>query len=177
MSRYKKQILLSGIVYVQRITDPRTSSTPHGNLHVFAELTGPGSAKNVVLATTMWDTLGPMMVDVGNKREKRLKEEYWNVMIHHGATVQRFLNDSDSAWKIIDNFLNREENNPKPGLMFQEERVDERKKMEETSAAEALSLDLEELARRQNETMRQSTRVTKQSSTGMSATRGGQKSL
>jgi hypothetical protein len=37
-------------------------STPHRNLRVFAELTGPGSAKNVVLATTMWDILGPMML-------------------------------------------------------------------------------------------------------------------
>ena len=162
---------------MQRITDPRTGSTPHRNLRIFAELTGPRSAKNVVLATTMWDTLGPMMIDVENKREKRLKEEYWNVMIHRGATVQRFLNHSDSAWKIINNFLNRDENNPKTGLMLQEERVVERKKLEETSAAEAPSLDLEELARRQNETMRQSTRVTKQSSTGMSATHGGQKSL
>ena len=152
-------------------------SAPHGNLRVVADLTGPGSAKNVVLATTMWDTVGPMMVNVGNKREKRLKEEYWNIMIHHGATLQRFFNDSDSAWKIINNFLNRDENNPKTGLMFQEERVVERKKLEETSAAEAPSLDLEELARRQNETMRQSTKVIKQSSTGMSATHGGQKSL
>jgi len=146
-------------------------STPHRNLRMFAELTGPGSAKNVVLATTMWDILGPMMAGVGNRREQRLKDEYWNVMIHHGATVQRFLNNSDSAWDIIDDFLNRNENNRKTGLMFQEERVVQKKKLEETSAVEALSLNLEELARRQNETMRQSTR---QSGSSRSATRGGQ---
>jgi len=166
MNRYKKQILLSGIVYVQQITDPRTGSTPHGNLRVFAELTGPGSAKNVVLATTMWDTLGPVMVDIGNRREQRLKDEYWNVMIRRGATIHRFLNDSDSAWNIINNFLNI---NRTTGLIFQEERVDQKKPFKDTSAAEALSLDLE--ARRQIEAMRQST--------GQStiATRGGQESL
>ena len=145
-------------------------STPHRNLRVFAELTGPGSAKNVVLATTMWDILGPMMDDVGNRREQRLKNEYWNVMIYHGATVQRFLNNSDSAWEIINNFLNRDESKPKTGLMFQEERVLERKKLEETSAAKALSLDLEELARRQDATMRQS----RQSSSSRNATRNRQ---
>jgi len=170
MIRYKKQILLSGIVYVQRITDPRMGSTPHRNLRVFAELTGPGSAKNVVLATTRWDILGPMMAGVGNRREQRLKDEYWNVMIQHGATVQRFLNDSDSAWNIINDFLNRDENNQKTGLIFQEEGVVQ-KKISETSAAEALSVDLDELVKRQIETMQ---RPTGQSSSNGSATRNRQ---
>jgi hypothetical protein len=117
-------------VYVQRITDPLKGAAPHRIFRVFAELTGPGSAKNVVLATTMCDILGPMMDDVGSRREQRLKREYWNVMIHHGATVQRFLNDSDSAWNIISDFLDGDENSRKTGLMFQEERVIQKKKIE-----------------------------------------------
>jgi hypothetical protein len=132
-------------------------STPHRNLRVFAELTGPESARNVVLATTMWDILG-LSSDVGNNREERLKKEYWNVMIHHGATVHRFLNDSDSAWEIINNFLIR---NKTERLIFQEERVDERKQLEKTSAGEALSLDLVQLVNKQNETMQHSTRHSK----------------
>ena len=127
-------------------------STPHRNLRVFAELTGPGSAKNVVLATTMWDILGPM-ADIGNKREQHLKDEYWNIMIHYGAAVRRFLNNSDSAWEIINNFLNRNnENGRTTKLIFQEERVDHKIPLKDTSAGEALSLDLEELIRRQEET-------------------------
>ena len=128
---------------MQQITDPRTGSIPHHNLRMFAELTGPKSAKNVVLATTLWDILG-LVPDVGNRREQRLKDEYWNIMIHHGATVQRFLNDSDSAWNIINDFLNRNENNRKTGLISQEERVGQKKPLKDTSAAEALSLDFEE---------------------------------
>ena len=147
-------------------------ATPHRIVRVFAELTGPGSAKNVVLATTRWDILGPMMAGVGNRREQRLKDEYWNVMIHHVAIVQRFLNDSDSAWNIINDFLNRKKNNLKTGLMYQEERVDQKKLLKDTSAAEALSLDLDELVKRQIETIQ---RPTGQSNSSRSATRGGQK--
>jgi hypothetical protein len=57
--RYEKKILLSGIVYVYQINNSRMAAAPHRNLLMFSELTGPRSAKNVVLVTTMWDKLIP----------------------------------------------------------------------------------------------------------------------
>jgi len=143
-------------VYVQRIIDPRMGSTPHRNLLTFGELTGSRSAQNIILVTTMWDVLGPMAV-VGDRREQRLKDEYWDVMIHHGATVARFLNNSNSAWEIIDNFICRTQEIKKTRLTFQDERVEQRKKLEETSAGEALSWNLDELVQRQKATMKRST--------------------
>jgi len=101
---------------------------------MFEKLTGPRSAKNVVLATTLWDKLTEP--DEGDNREKGLKEEYWNGMIDHGAAVERFLNTSDSAWGIIDNIVNK--NEQKATLLFQEERVDQKKSFMETSARQAL---------------------------------------
>ena len=149
-------------------------STPHRNLRVFAELTGPDSAKNVVLATTMWDILGPMMDDVGEKREQRLKTEYWNIMIDHGAAVRRFLNDPNSAWNIINDFLDgNNENGRTTTLIFQEERVDHKIPLKDTSAGKALSLDLKELIRRQEETKGPSAT---QSNSSRRALRGGKKS-
>ena len=142
---------------MQRIIDPRMGSTPHRNLLTFGELTGPQSAKNIILVTTMWDVLGPMAV-VGDRREQRLKADYWDVMIHHGATVARFLNNSDSAWEIIDNFISRKQKIQKTELTFQEERVVQKKKLEETRAGEALSWNLDELIPTQGETMQQPTR-------------------
>jgi len=123
-------------------------STPHRNLLTFGELTGSQSADNIILVSTMWDILGPM-ADVGDRREQRLKDEYWDVMIYHGATVARFLNNSDSAWEIIDNFISRTQEIKKTKLTFQDERVVQKKKLEETSAGEALSWNLDELVRRQ----------------------------
>ena len=57
---------------------------------MFAELTGTCAAENVVLATTMWDE-PHLKLNNGSKWEQCLKE-YWNVMIHHGATVEGSLN-------------------------------------------------------------------------------------
>ena len=101
---------------------------------MFEKLTGSRSAKNVVLATTMWDKL--YGDDDGDKREMGLKEEYWNAMIDQGATVERFLNTSESAWSIVNNMVKK--NVPKAALLFQEERVDQKKHFAKTSALQAL---------------------------------------
>ena len=127
------------------------SSTPHRNLLMFGELTGCKDTKNVVLATTMWDRLHPTL-DNGSKREKDLKKKYWKVMLRNGAGVDRFLNTSDSAWSIINNVVNR--SGPKAALLFQKERVDQGKDVEDTSAGEALKLDLGRLLKKQNETVK-----------------------
>ena len=132
------------------------SGTPHRNLLMFAALTGPGSAKNVVLATTMWDKLHPQFDD-GNKREKDLEKRYWNVMIHHGATVERFLNTSDSAWSIVDNVVKRNKSDQKAMLLIQEEMIKQKKFLPATSAGKALYRDLNQLAEEQNKGMQEST--------------------
>ena len=126
------------------------SATPHRNLLMFGELTGRKGTKSVVLATTMWDRLHPELDD-GNKQEEGLKKQYWKVMIRNGAAVDRFLNTSDSAWSIVNNVVNR--SGPKAALLFQRERVDQGKYVEDTSAGEALELDLGRLVKRQNNTV------------------------
>ena len=127
------------------------SATPHRNLLMFGELTGREGTNNVVLATTMWDKLHPQQDD-GGKREEGLKKEYWKVMIHHGAGLDRFLNTSGSAWRIVDNIVKRSGN--RAALLFQEERVDQGKRVKDTSAGEALELDLGRLIEKQNKTMK-----------------------
>ena len=114
---------------------------------MFGELTGRKGTNNVVLATTMWDKLHAKLDD-GGKREKGLKKKYWKVMIRNGAGVERFLNTPDSAWSIVNNVVDR--NGPKAALLFQEETVDQGRYVEDTSAGEALELDLGQLVKRQN---------------------------
>jgi hypothetical protein len=114
---------------------------------MFTKLTGLRSAKNVVLATTMWDTLGAKFDAIGTTRERALKKEYWNVMIDHGAGVERFLNTVDSAWSIVDKIV---EKSDKAVLLFQEEKVDRKQALLATGAGKALSLDLELLIQDQN---------------------------
>jgi len=90
------------------------AGSPQQNLHMFEKLTGSRSAKNVVLATTMWDEINPKLDD-GDKRETGLKEKYWNTMIRDGAAVERSPNTSDSACRIVDNITERNKEKPRPG--------------------------------------------------------------
>ena len=124
---------------MQRI-DAQVSATSLWNFCIFAELTGLGSAKNVVLATTMWDMLGHM-ADATSKWEQRWKDKYWNVMIGNGATVERFLNDSDTTWSIVDKIVKKGDR--KAVLLFQQEIVDRRQPLEATCAGKALRQKLD----------------------------------
>ena len=144
---------LTGILYIHRITDVRMSGTPHRNLRMFGELCGDKSARNVVLLTTMWDKA--RSIKEVEKREAGLKERYWNVMIHHGATVERFyVNGSgpQSPWLIVDRLIHRHQLGQ--ALLLQEEMVDVGKRLIETSAGKALFRDLEGLLTKQNKTIK-----------------------
>jgi hypothetical protein len=62
----------------------------------------------------MWDILGSKIND-GNKREERVKQ-LWEEMNLHDADVERFLNDSDSAWSIVDNVVKKKDQEEAKGV-------------------------------------------------------------
>jgi hypothetical protein len=120
---------------------------------MFGELCGDKSARNVVLLTTMWDKA--RSIEEVEKREAGLKERYWNVMIHHGATVGRFYvngSGSKSPWLIVDKMIQRHQLGQ--ALLLQEEMVDVGKRLNETNAGKALFRDLEGLLNKQNKTIK-----------------------
>jgi hypothetical protein len=129
---------------------------------MFGELSGNKSAKKVVLATTMWDKLNE--IAEGEKRENALKEKYWNVMLHHGAVVERFFNTSQSAWEVINRLVERERN--KSALLLQEELVDLGKRLNDTNAGKALYLDLQILVSKQNKTIQSDVEKAEESKSG-----------
>jgi hypothetical protein len=133
---------------------------------MFGELCGNKSAKKVILATTMWDKVSEAE---GEKRETALKERYWNVMIHHGAVVERFLNTSESAWAVINRLVERERN--KSALLLQEELVDLKKRLMRTNAGKALYLNLEFLVEKQNKTIQSIAEEAEDSKNGPEAER------
>ena len=148
--RYEKDIKLAGIVYLHRITDNRMAGTPHRNLRMFGELCGDQAVKKVVLVTTMWDK-AKTDPKTQNLREKELFDNYWNTMIHYGASTARFLNSEDSAWQIIDPILKQREAEV---LLLQEELVDLNRALNETQAGKTLYSDLQRLLVEQRETVR-----------------------
>lgn len=102
---YDEGSLLSGIIYLHRISDPRMDGASMKNLRMFRKLCGPNNLRNVILATTMWDNIS---VAEGEIRESQLKKEFWRDMILMGSTVARVPNDPIDAIKLVERFLDKE---------------------------------------------------------------------
>ena len=121
---------------------------------MFAELCGDKSARNVMLVTTMWDKI--KSIPAAETKEANLKERYWNVMIHHGASVGRFyMNEptgSNSPWEMVDKMIRQYQLGQ--ALLLQEEMVDEGKRLEQTNAGKALSSNLRRLLIKQNKAIK-----------------------
>src|SRR5438046_1388510 len=61
--------LLSGIIYLHRITDPRMKNTSMRNLQLFRKLCGEENLSNIVLVTNMWETIS---MAEGEEKEREL---------------------------------------------------------------------------------------------------------
>ena len=141
--RYQREIPLAGLLYFHRITDNRMAGTPLNNLHLFEKLCGR-EFSTIVLTTTMWDEVN---LEVGEQREKELREIYWKSMIDRGSTVKRFLSTPASAFDLLRPILIRA--NDIQSLRLQEEVTDLGTTLRETDAGRMLAVQLEELVQRQ----------------------------
>ena len=135
---------------MHRISDNRMAGAPQKNLHVFANLCGDEAMHNVILATTMWDSVRE---DLGIRRETELKQEYWKTMLEKESTVVRFYGTFQSAWSIVDVILQSTHISPLP-LLLQEEMVDFHKRLCETKAGITLYEELRNLLSLHNDAVR-----------------------
>ncbi|KAI6042170.1 hypothetical protein EDC04DRAFT_3058955, partial [Pisolithus marmoratus] len=131
---YKKNMKLSGMLYLHRISDNRVSGTPSRNYGMFKELCGKENFKNVILVTTMWDEVTE---EVGSAREKELQSDFWRSMITLGSSVHRFDGTMESAWKIIDSLSVAPPVQRRP-LQIQRDMVDEHVPLHRTAAGRAV---------------------------------------
>lgn len=143
---YKRKILLSGIVYLHRITDTRMAGSSVRNLEMFKALCGDDAYKHVVLATTMWGQLRKygLSYETEVQRESELSQrpEWWGMMLRRGSKMVRHTDDRTSALAIVDYLLSLSE----PTLLnIQKQMVDEGRTLEETDAGEKYQAELNEL--------------------------------
>jgi hypothetical protein len=134
------------------------AGTPLKNLKIFEQLCGENALGSIILTTTMWDEVEPM---IGDQRERELKDEYWGPMIRQGSRVKRFMTTLDSAQEIVETLIL---NNKgvltalnKSVMLLQQELVDQRKAISETAAGKALYLELAESLEKQREVLRKLT--------------------
>ncbi|KAH8702821.1 P-loop containing nucleoside triphosphate hydrolase protein, partial [Phaeosphaeriaceae sp. PMI808] len=126
---YRSRKLLSGIIYLHRISDPRMQGSSLENIRMFRRLCGFEALKNVLLVTTFWDTVSDAE---GRRRERELSsnDEFWGRMIKKGSKVKRWsqCSRSDVTKGILDAIVP----DAKRALQAQIEIVDQGKQWEKT---------------------------------------------
>jgi len=86
LPRYDQEQKLNGLLYLQRISDPRFSGQSARNLEIFQGICGASAFKNVVVLTTFWDRVSPTE---GARREAQLKSQFFKDLVEGGAHFMR----------------------------------------------------------------------------------------
>jgi hypothetical protein len=123
--------MLSGLLFLHRISDNRMGQSPLRLLETFKNICGEDAFQNIVLVTTMWDEVAP---EDGEAREQQLRDKYWKHMLTLGSRMERFRYTQESARHVISKF-GPETSRP---LLMQREMVDELKPLSETTAGRPL---------------------------------------
>ncbi|KXN89094.1 L-type lectin-domain containing receptor kinase IV.3 [Leucoagaricus sp. SymC.cos] len=143
-----RDVKLSGLVYLHRITDNRMAGTPYKNLRMFGGLCGDNATSRVILVSTMWERVDPVL---GATREAQLQQEFWRGLIEKGSGVDRLQRShKDEAWRIIGKMVERLDEREK--VLLQEEIVDLGRQLNETEAGRTLYTDLQKLLAEQKAT-------------------------
>lgn len=145
-SSYKEHIPLSAIIYLHRISDQTMAESPLKNIQMLANLCGQVAMPRVVIGTTMWSEVGD---ETGQRREGELKQKLLKDMIDNGCTVQRFGDSHSSAWDIIGKPLY-----DNPHVVLSNEIVDDKNRLNETTAGVRLNEELQRLIADQQEATR-----------------------
>lgn len=98
LDSYKGDVDLARVIYLHRVSDNRMPGSLRNNLNTLKELCNQKAMPDVIVATTMWDTLSS---DAVVKREEELSSDYWKDLLQGGWEVGRFENTRESAWHII----------------------------------------------------------------------------
>ncbi|PSS00695.1 P-loop containing nucleoside triphosphate hydrolase protein [Coniella lustricola] len=137
---YRKEMKLTGIIYVHPISDTRVTHHTTKNLDMLRKLTGEKNLSNVILATSMWDKVDPAD---GERREDELKSKFWKLLLALGAKTARHHGTPASAAHIAELLLRT---NRKPFyLQLQEEMGRENKPLRDTAAGREVMLEIERI--------------------------------
>ena len=140
---YIGKIQLTGILYIHPIRETKMGAKAIDSLSSFKKLCGAEALRKVVLVTTFWDEVEPI---VGEDRERELREStlFWAIMLSRGSKVFRHYNRRSTAKAVIRHLLNiRTEQDQGTFLDIQREMVDQMKNLDQTSAGQLMMTALE----------------------------------
>ncbi|KPI38425.1 uncharacterized protein AB675_12017 [Cyphellophora attinorum] len=137
-------LLLTGILYLHKISDNRMSGSSMKNLRSFKKLCGAKAMSQVVLATTMW---GITDRTTAKRHESDLTttKDYWGSMIANGSKVFRQDRNEVSGREIIQYLIEqRYLNSDLKPLAIQTE-MEQGKTLYETGAGQEMRSELAKL--------------------------------
>jgi len=136
---------IGGVIYLEDISQTRLHSSSRRNVEIFRRLCGSEALSGVVLATTKWGKYLHNQ-EAALRREEQLRKTLWEDLIAAGASVRRFKDTAESAWKIVHEILYKAENTNNVGnLQIQGEVVDRLRRLPETEAGKFLRVKVKEL--------------------------------
>ncbi|KAF9044123.1 hypothetical protein BJ165DRAFT_181644 [Panaeolus papilionaceus] len=140
---YREKKYLSGLIYLQRITDVRFDSGAAASMNIFRKLYGNDSYDKLALVTTMWNDIRPDLKSRYERKEQELMTTTWSTFLKRAnpALVARFDATDDShtktsALEVVTDLINRSLPTALK-LRLQQELVDEGKKLPRTTAGRA----------------------------------------
>ncbi|KAF4582673.1 hypothetical protein EYR40_002596 [Pleurotus pulmonarius] len=93
------------VLYLGKISDPRTTISPFIHLGMFERILGDNFNQKVHLATTMWTRAPPSSLTKAEQREKELQTTQWQSWLNSGSRYHRFDGTHESAWSIIEDVI------------------------------------------------------------------------
>jgi hypothetical protein len=155
--RYEEKVLLSGVLFLHRISDNRFGGVATRNFNMFRQLCGTETLKNVVIGTTMWSKVTE---EEGQRNEEQLKTspKFFQKALNNGATMLRHDGTLEGAHALLRKLFG---NKPK-ALQIQREIVDEKKNIENTAAGIELDKIHQEIIDRMKKEMEELTESLKE---------------
>ncbi|KAH8903508.1 hypothetical protein BR93DRAFT_866402, partial [Coniochaeta sp. PMI_546] len=135
---YKHQIYLTGIIFLQPISNARLTGSEAKRTRLFKRVLGDNAYERVVIATTQWEELDD---DVAKYRTwaRESRNDVWGDMVSSGARVVQHRNTEASAKQIVRSFLSFA---TPVKLLMQEELAKNCGKVMQTSAGRQMNSDL-----------------------------------
>jgi hypothetical protein len=137
---YYKNILLTGVILLQPINGNRVQGSERRRTRLFEKVCGSDAYKNIVIATTMWNSVESEQIGQDRMTERMRETSFWGAMVDQGAQVIKHDNTPRSARDIIKMLINKQ----CVPLQMQEELLQNGGRIGGTSAGQQLDAYLEE---------------------------------
>jgi hypothetical protein len=98
-----KDVRLTGLIYLHRISDIRVGGSSKKNLGLFTKLVGRENMRNVVLLSTMWKTIN--LEDGLRRMREILTDKHWGPLIQCGALFETDMDGNSDSWRVVERIL------------------------------------------------------------------------